>query len=69
MAKRTGERLLSVRATLNGHRLKSKGRNVTLHLTAGQVGSSFVKLTARYRMANGAIHTVKSTRKLRVACR
>jgi hypothetical protein len=66
--KRLGERLLSVRATLNGHALKSKGRNVTVHLTPAHIGSYAVKLTARYRTANGAIHTVKATRNLRLIC-
>ena len=66
--KRQGERLLSVRATLNGRALKSKGRNITVHLTPAHIGSYAVKLTARYRTANGAIHTVKTTRNLRLVC-
>jgi hypothetical protein len=66
--KRPGQKILSVRATLRGKRLKVKGRTITADLRKQPEANYNVRLTVRYRTKSGRIVTVKTTRNLSVVC-
>jgi opacity protein-like surface antigen len=66
--RRRGERLLSVRATLRGRRLKVRGRTITVDLRERTEGNYNVRITSRFRTKRGTVRTVRTTRALSVAC-
>jgi hypothetical protein len=67
-AARKGERLVMVRASLRGKKLKVDGRRIAVNLVGKPQGAYAVRITARYRRATGTTRTVKVTRTLRIVC-
>ena len=67
-ARRGSERLLGVRATLRGKRLKVRGRSITVDLRERTEGNYNVRITSRFRTRAGHVRTVRTTRALSVAC-
>ena len=65
---RHGERLLGVRASLRGRRLRVRGRSITVDLRERTEGNYNVRITSRFRTRAGHVRTVRSTRALSVAC-
>jgi hypothetical protein len=64
--RRHHERFLSARATLRGKRLPVHGRAIQVDLRNQPAGNYNVHIRARYRRANGTVHTVRTTRNLSV---
>ncbi len=67
-ARRGSERLLGVRATLRGKRLRVRGRSITVDLRERTEGNYNVRITSRFRTRAGHVRTVRTTRPLSVAC-
>jgi hypothetical protein len=67
-ARRGGERLLGVRATLRGKRLRVRGRSITVDLRERTEGNYNVRITSRFRTRAGHVRTVRTSRALSVAC-
>jgi hypothetical protein len=65
---RRGERLLGVRASLRGRRLRVRGRSITVDLRERTEGNYNVRITSRFRTRRGNVRTVRTTRGLSVAC-
>jgi hypothetical protein len=63
-----GRRLLSVRATLRGKRLKVHGRSITLDLRERSEGNYDVRIVARYRTKSGRVVASVTHRVRSVAC-
>jgi len=66
--RRRGQRLLSVRARLDGWGVPVRGRRVIVDLRNRNEGNFNVRITSRHRTARGKVRTVRSTRTLSVAC-
>jgi hypothetical protein len=66
--RRAGERFLSTRASLRGRRLSVRGRQVRVDLRSRSEGVYNVRLSSRYRKANGKVRVSRTTRTLSVAC-
>jgi hypothetical protein len=67
-ARRGRGRLLGVRATLRGKRLRVRGRSITVDLRERTEGNYNVRITSRFRTRAGHVRTVRATRVLSVAC-
>lgn len=68
VARRSGARLLSARATLLGKRLKVRGRSITVDLRGRARGRYDVRVVARYRTNSGRVVTRTTHRVRSVAC-
>ena len=62
-----GQKLVSVRASLRGKRLRTHGRTIKVDLRGKAVGNYNVIIVAKYKTKHGKVHTVRSVRTLSVA--
>ncbi len=61
-----GQKLVSVRASLRGKRLHTRGRTIKVDLRGKTVGTYNVIIVAKYKTKHGKVHTVRSVRTLSV---
>ena len=61
-----GKKLVSVRASLRGKRLRTSGRKIKVDLRGKTVGNYNVVTVAKYRTKHGKLHTVRSVRTLSI---
>jgi len=61
-----GKKFVSVRASMRGKRLQTRGRAINVDLRGRSAGRYNVSLVAKYKTKNGKTHTVRSIRTLSI---